>query len=230
MKTKNYNLFGYMKSNRSINNGLVERLVKSINEIGYIESRPVIVNEDMIIIDGQHRFEACKRLELPIVYEVSNVDMAKAMVALNMNQQIWRLEDYVNSYAAQGRECYIYISNFENKYKLGISNSLLLCTDKLLRKGAEIRNGKDFLIAKDAHQVAEFVLNCKDYFSFYKNGTFVYSIKLLFKYASPSDVKKVYSKIQSLRQQAKASDYLSCYENIINKNKKTNEAKVILNK
>ena len=86
MKTKNYEMFEYMDSNRKINAGLVERLVKSIKEIGYIESRPIIVNEDMVVIDGQHRLEACKRLGIPVIYQVSNVDMSKAMIALNTNQ------------------------------------------------------------------------------------------------------------------------------------------------
>ena len=47
MKTFNYSAFSFMPTNRGINNGLVKRLVKSIKEIGYIEARPVIVNQQI---------------------------------------------------------------------------------------------------------------------------------------------------------------------------------------
>ncbi len=230
MKTKNYEMFEYMDSNRKINAGLVERLVKSIKEIGYIESRPIIVNEDMVVIDGQHRLEACKRLGIPVIYQVSNVDMSKAMIALNMNQQIWRLSDYIDSYATQGKKCYKYILDFENKYKLGISNSIIICLNDYSHRANDIRIGKEFTINPESNNIAKFIINCKSYFDFYKSQKFAHSVMLLHKYASKSDVNKVFEKIQSLRQLVKTSDYLNYYENIINRYKKNSELKVVLNK
>ena len=33
-----------------------------------LEDYPILINDDFIIIDGQHRFETAKRLKLPIHY------------------------------------------------------------------------------------------------------------------------------------------------------------------
>lgn len=230
MKTTNYDMFNYMKTNRSINNGLVNRIIKSINDIGYISSRPIIVDSNMTIIDGQHRFEACKELSLPIYYEIENVDLNKAMIALNMNQQIWRLNEYIESYANSGIECYQKLRDFEKQYKLTNTNAIIIfvntgnANNKLTKT---IQSGSEFNINNRAHETAQFIQNCRSYFSFSTTKPFVSSITALFKRTSIENCEKVFDKIQSLRQQATVTDYLFIYENIINRYKKDSD-KVIL--
>lgn len=228
MKTTNYENFKFMSINRSINKALVSRLVKSISEIGYIDARPILVNESMVIIDGQHRFEACKFLGIPIVYEISNVDMAKAMVALNMNQEIWRLNEYVESYANSGIECYKYLVNFQFKYSLGVSNNILICTINNSHRANNIRTGKEFEVNPNAENIALFILECKQYFSFYKHSYFVAAVTVLFKKTSIENCMKLLEKIQPLRQQPSLSSYLNVFENILNKNKKNELNKISL--
>lgn len=229
MKTLNYDLFTYMKRNRAINEGLVNRLMKSINEIGFIDARPILVNRDHIIIDGQHRFEACKRLKLPIIFEYSNVDMNKAMISLNTNQQIWRLHEYIQSWANDGRRCYIEILEFEEKNKFGISNSITICFGNCSSNRANnIRSGKEFIINPKKDEIASFLYCCKYYFDFWKEKHFVQSIEALFRKTDKTNITKVLNKIQGLRQQATIVDYLNCYENILNKGKKRDENRISL--
>ena len=64
--TTNYDLFSFMPGNRDI--AKKNMLVKSIEKIDLTEYKPIIVNENYVIIDGQHRFMACKELEKPIYY------------------------------------------------------------------------------------------------------------------------------------------------------------------
>lgn len=222
-------MFRFMQSNRKISQGLVKRLINSILELGYVEARPIIVDQSMTIIDGQHRFEACKKLGIPIVYEISDIDPKKAMVGLNMNQQIWRLNEYINSWAAEGIECYKEIVDFEEKYKLGISNTLVICQSvRNGRKTNSIREGKEFELSPYRFKVAEFVLACKPHIPFYKTNPFVASINLLFKKTTEDNCNKVLSRIQSLKQQPTQTDYLAVYQNILNKYKKYDENKIIL--
>jgi len=228
MKTQNYEMFDFMTSNRNLNNGLIERLIKSINEIGYIESRPILVNESMVIIDGQHRFEACKRIGLPIYYEISNVDMNKAMIALNMNQQIWRLEDYITSWANQGKQCYKELLAFEEKYKLGTSNAIAILKGSKSGSSNGIRAGLEFEVNPKKDEIAEFILKCKPFLPFYKNKNFVYSVEVLFRKTTVKNCNKVLDKIQPLRQQALLADYLSFYENILNRYKKNDDDRISL--
>jgi hypothetical protein len=211
MKTSNYQLFALMQNNRQINEGLVNRLIKSISEIGYVDARPIIVSPNYVIIDGQHRFEACKRINIPIVYEISHVDMDKAMISLNMNQQIWRLGEYVNSYAKSGVQCYIDTASFENQYGFGFSNTLVICASGTMGslKAEGVRNGKEFNINPKRHEIARFILACKPLFSFYLTKPFVVSVESLFRKTTAENCAKVLSKIHPLKQQVSAGDYLS---------------------
>jgi hypothetical protein len=226
--TVNYEMFKFKDSNRVVNDGLVKRLIKSINEIGYIQSRALLVDENLTIIDGQHRFEACKRLGLPIYYDISDVDFDKAMLALNMNQMIWRLQDYIHSHANKNKECYKFLKDLEDEYHLGTSNNIIIASGGTTTKALSIRDGKEFEINQNYKKVIEFIFQCKDYFHFWKSKTFVIAVTFLFNNASEKDCKKVLSKIHPLQQQASTTNYLLFFENILNRYSKKDENKIIL--
>ena len=65
-KTTDYFLFKPIDGNRNKNLLHINRLKKSISE-NYLFT-VIIVNENYEIIDGQHRFECIKELELPLYY------------------------------------------------------------------------------------------------------------------------------------------------------------------
>jgi hypothetical protein len=226
MKTNNYEIFNFMPNNRPINGGLVKRLMASISDLGYINARPVIVNESMVIIDGQHRFEACKRLGFPIVYEISNIDMNKAMLALNANQVSWALNDFIVSHANQNISHYSEILEFNKRYSLGISNSILICCPSL--KAKEIRLAKEFILNEERFEVVNFILTCKEYISFYNTHHFIFAVITLFKRADKLQIAKLLKSIQSLIQQPSKRHYLAAFENIINKSVKKESLKITL--
>jgi ParB-like chromosome segregation protein Spo0J len=62
-ETRDYGMFKRLKGNRDITTNRVAIIKASIENIGYI-SNPIICNENMEIIDGQGRYEACKELEI----------------------------------------------------------------------------------------------------------------------------------------------------------------------
>jgi hypothetical protein len=227
METKNYELFSMMDNNRQINNGLVKRLKKSIEDIGFIDSRPVIVNESMVIIDGQHRFQALKELGLPIVYSVINIDMNKAMISLNMNQLVWSLGDWIKSYASKGIPCYQTLIDFEESYHLGTSNAILIVFNSGNGSSKKIRDGKDFIVNVNRYKIVDFLFESKKYLSFWKTKNFVHAVVVLFSNLEISDVNKVLDNIQIVKQQATMNDYLKVFENILNKRKKTNKKTII---
>lgn len=219
-KTFNYSAFSFMNANRTISQALVNRLIKSIQEVGYIEARPVIVNQQMVIIDGQHRFLACKRLGLPICYQVSNVDMNKAMLALNMSQVQWSLWDYVESWAKNGVSCCNELIEFRNKYNF---NSTVTTTIVIGSTNNEtlkaIKLGKERPINKHRHEIAKFVLECKPFLPFFDTKTFVSAVVDMFNKTNKDERNRLLNGIQSLRQQPKSSDYRVAFENIINRGK-----------
>jgi len=69
--TNEYSLFKKVKGNRKITERKVTSIIKSYEKgINLFPYCPVLVNKEMYIIDGQHRFEACKRLKLLIYYVI----------------------------------------------------------------------------------------------------------------------------------------------------------------
>lgn len=95
--------------NRNVVPTQVERLTESIKKNGYFEGMPIMVNPDGLIVDGQHRFLACKNLgiEAPIV-EVKNFDIVPI---LNSTQMRWSMKDYIKYYSAKGYPDYIILES-----------------------------------------------------------------------------------------------------------------------
>lgn len=115
--SKDYNQFKKLEGNRITSVGRINKIKKSIMEVGYITS-PILVNENMEIIDGQGRFEALKELGLPIEYIVQSGINIKECIAMNIYQTNWNLMDYIQSYADKGIQSYIYVVEAMKKYPL----------------------------------------------------------------------------------------------------------------
>lgn len=99
-----YTQFKSLDENRSVRESRVKRLMESIEEGEVLN--PIVVNQEMEIIDGQGRFEAKKRLGLPIYYVVdknADIEDCRRMNAFNTK---WTMMDYIRSYARGGNENY----------------------------------------------------------------------------------------------------------------------------
>ena len=69
--TRNYAMFKLIGGNRELNHINLKRLEVSMSETPLVSI--IMVNERNEIIDGQHRFEVCKRLGLPINYLINSM-------------------------------------------------------------------------------------------------------------------------------------------------------------
>lgn len=96
-QSKNYDKFRFLESNRMVDFRHVRRLKKSIADIGLIE--PIVVNDHLEVIDGQHRLQALKELDEPVTYIVSHSADKATVMDVNNTQKNWSLSDYVTSQA-----------------------------------------------------------------------------------------------------------------------------------
>lgn len=107
LNTTDYTQFRLMDNNREVNLGHVQKLIEAIEENGNMtQVQPVLVNERMEIIDGQHRFTACRELGQPVFYTVVpglNITDSRIM---NILQKGWTTMDFAKSYAQDGNENY----------------------------------------------------------------------------------------------------------------------------
>lgn len=125
-QTKDYEIFKKHASNRPINETLVHRLMNSISEKNLLKIRPIVVNDEMQILDGQHRLEAARRLGIPIYYQIEKQSDDIDMIRLNANQNSWRLEDYHNFYVSQGNQEYQQLDHFLKNHSLTLHNFIKL--------------------------------------------------------------------------------------------------------
>ena len=109
-----YSKFKYLGGNRDINHA--KELMESIIANGYYNV-PILVNENMEIIDGQGRFEALKMLSLPIHYVMEEGANLKACRVLNMKQTNWNIADYVKSYVEGCDDNYLRLNRLAERYK-----------------------------------------------------------------------------------------------------------------
>ena len=68
--TKNYEYFNISEINRNIKPSQVRVIKNSIISQG--QQKPIVLDNDFYIIDGQHRYTALKELNLPIEFIISN--------------------------------------------------------------------------------------------------------------------------------------------------------------
>ncbi len=68
LKTRDYYKFKFIKYNRDLDKMNLNRLEKKTRQKFQMHLFPITVDEDLNIIDGQHRFTVCEKLDLPVYY------------------------------------------------------------------------------------------------------------------------------------------------------------------
>lgn len=146
METTNYAIFKIVDTNRQLSEPHIETLIKSIKKYGFFKSKPITINQFFQVSDGQHRLEAAKRLNIPVHYEIDNIDVDESMIVLNNTSNNWRLNEFINHYAAKGYSSYIELQNFYKNYStefIGVSNIVSIFCGSPRSMSKEIRNGKE---------------------------------------------------------------------------------------
>lgn len=127
LKTTNYEMFKTNTINRPIRKENVDKILDSITNKNMLHLRPIIVNKSMEIIDGQHRWEAAKKLQLDLYYVVHDESDDYDMILLNNNQKRWTLHDYLNFFCEKGNKEYLEFRKFlDNTTWIDITSCLTI--------------------------------------------------------------------------------------------------------
>lgn len=113
--TTDYGKFKRMIANRITINRVVKKLVTSMLKNGWIGA-PIVVNERMEVIDGQHRIEAAGMAGVSVHYIVMEGLTIDACIELNNNHHDWRLIDYIHSFAERGNTNYTLVRQMLTEY------------------------------------------------------------------------------------------------------------------
>lgn len=140
-KTTDYSIFEKHKSNREIDNLNLKRIIFSLESQNMLEFRPILVDEDMRVIDGQHRLEAAKHLGLPIYYQITHEEQTEDIILLNANQKPWVMDDYINYYISKGKLAFQKFRDFQTAYNLTTGFLLRMLKSTRDRAHHEIKIG-----------------------------------------------------------------------------------------
>jgi hypothetical protein len=122
--TTDYSIFRTLTGNREPKSPHVKRIAKSMKEKQLLV--PIIVNEKMELIDGQHRFLACKSLGLPVYFIIQNGYSIPEVQRINTASCNWGSTNFVQSYIDTGNENYIVFKQFQDQFNLPVSCTMTL--------------------------------------------------------------------------------------------------------
>lgn len=145
MSTNDFSIFKRLPGNRNLNKNHLNSLIESIKKENLLFVRPILVNQNMEVIDGQHRLEAAKELNLEIYYLVISQTGAAQVARLNSNQKNWKNQDYLNLYidAFSSKE-YIKLNSFMIKYNFDLNTAFAFLDYPIKKqeKREEFQQGK----------------------------------------------------------------------------------------
>lgn len=227
MKTRNYSNFKFSKENREIKPKTVSEIKESMKKFGFMPGRPVLVNKEGYIIDGQHRFLAAKEIGIDIEYDVIDGDSVEKMIVLNSTQSNWKLEDYVACYASQNIDCYRKLLKFQEKYDLTLSSAIAVLFGSGVKPDS-IRKGQVIKIRNNADAIIEFILNCNT-IPYNRDSKFIRAIVNVYDKLTKSQLNRLKSNLIVIPRLSNSSDFITAFENVINKGKKL-DYKITLSK
>ena len=98
-KTRNYGMFKFLIGNRPLRKPALRKLKLAIEYDNQLGIHPIIVNNNLEVIDGQHRLEVAKELGVDIYYIKSDSVKDDHLISCNVNQLQFDCANYIEFFA-----------------------------------------------------------------------------------------------------------------------------------
>jgi ParB-like nuclease domain len=126
--TMDYDKFQFIEdSNRQVSQDFVALLVKDPTFPKGSPKSPIVVMErtplsgHFKIIDGQHRFSACKKLKIPVYFIIDENGKEEDIAHRNSQMRQWKMVDFVKFYSSKGNKNYEIVRRLREKHKCSFS-------------------------------------------------------------------------------------------------------------
>lgn len=225
-KTRDYSLFKFRDDNRaSINQSHVEKLKKSISIRNLLHLKPIQVNGDMEIIDGQHRFMAAKQLGEEIWYEVDSSLSPNDIILMNISKS-WQMHDYLNYYVKHNYPEYIKLQKFMKDKQVSIQVAMRLMSGATLAPKQAFKDG-EFVFNQEVafenldlcQRTINLIVRLKGACAWTASSKFWQSMLIVFRHPNFSE-KKWFANLEMLinkiTQKANSMDYINSFISIHN--------------
>lgn len=126
LETINYENFSCDKKNRPVSEEKIHFFMKQFKQGKFfMKEFPVIADKQFVILDGQHRYEAVKRMELPLYFRFADTLSLESVIDVQINAG-WTTKDYLHAFIQQNNMNYIILNRFISRYKLSMSVAVML--------------------------------------------------------------------------------------------------------
>lgn len=226
--TQDYDKFNFIDGNRTVSKSHLRTLISSLsNAPDLARTRPILVNSAFEIIDGQHRFEASKALNIPVYYTVANnINIATART-LNAAQRGWTVKQFLDSFVASGAPQYIKFAEILEEFPLPLYDLMIYLSGHQGKAlGKSFKNG-DFKIMKDKELAMDRLEKLRDlaaYIDFWRDdGMCMAFLGVIKRPDYDHDRMCSHMKMAGMKRQATQRDYLRELERVYNWNIKNPE-------
>ena len=129
-ETTDYSMFISPIHQRKKTDSSVKAIMSSIQEHGVIAAiscrKSVKSKGKLESYDGQHTVQACKRLGVPVVYNVFEEVSNKAMISLNGKTRRWNMESYLHYGVVDNIDDYCFIEKIYKEERIPLTALLLM--------------------------------------------------------------------------------------------------------
>ena len=166
--TQNYGKFRFFPENREINESYVKKLMKKISKNNLLRDLPILVDDKMRVIDGQHRLEAAKRIGATAYYKKTVDTQRSDIMDINSEPKGWNSADVLKHHIKKDNKDYIKFKEFMDCYGFPFHICYrILCGkgDQRVKK-PEFKNGMFSYPSDDIfyHEIAKQIIDLSEFF------------------------------------------------------------------
>lgn len=194
--TNDYDKFELSEYNRDPSH--YKKLLESIKKNDYTQYQPILVDKNLVIVDGQNRFLACKELGKPIHFIVSQDIHIFAAADINQASKNWNVTDYARHYAKRGNPEYIRLLDICHKYDQRISVVMAFGKQSggVKSHTQNVKSGNfEFKTEIDIDDFFEHIRIFEDYYTFAKREKFIKAMLKIYIHEN-YDKKKMENKLR----------------------------------
>lgn len=143
-QTRDFGIFKFFDENREIKTKHLKNIQNSIQRENRISQNPIIVTPvegKLFILDGQHRFNACKALNIPVFYTINENPSEYCMIDDQIAKP-WTLEDFLHYYVVKGFPEYLKVKSLTEKFEVPFGSIFSLLGSSKSGSSKLVRSGK----------------------------------------------------------------------------------------
>lgn len=227
LMTTDYGMFKFREDNRKeVDQRHVKKLMFSIASKNLLDMRPISVNGDFEIIDGQHRLMAARALNVPIYYIIEKRLESQDIILMNV-VKTWTMSDYLNYYVKNGNIHYQKLNDFCIKNNISLKVAMTLTMGNSMVKKNNFKEGTYEYVIDDTMEACidvcwrtiEFIKKMNGVSVYLTTGRFWLAMLKLISHTNFSE-KKWFSNLARMSERlgirASTDDYLKLFMEIHN--------------